>query len=117
MASILYPNSSYGLFVFLGLTVILGGMMCKTSGEALAKQWRPMWQILPVGFFLALILQFLHYALFYENILVLQFLMVKFCVAIIFIGYGYVRMRREQMIKQYSFRFIKKGYFLWEKKA
>jgi hypothetical protein len=49
---------------FLGLTLLLFGGAAMASGRALARNWRPVWQIVPYALLLAIGDRFLLYALF-----------------------------------------------------
>jgi hypothetical protein len=49
---------------FFGLTVLLFGAAAMASGRALARNWRPLWQVLPYTLLLAAGDRFLLFALF-----------------------------------------------------
>ena len=49
---------------FLGLTLLLFGAAALATGRALARHWRPAWQIVPYAALLGLGDRFLLYALF-----------------------------------------------------
>ena len=48
----------------LGLTIIMFGGGGFLMGQAIAETWRPWWQILPYGALLAIVNEFLGFALF-----------------------------------------------------
>jgi len=52
--------------VFVGVTLILGGLASFASGRAVARAWRPPTLLLLYGLFLALAMRYLHWALFRE---------------------------------------------------
>jgi hypothetical protein len=52
--------------VFVGVTLILGGLASLASGRAVARTWRPLWLLPLYGLPLAFALRFLHWSLFGE---------------------------------------------------
>jgi hypothetical protein len=52
--------------VFIGVTLVLGGLASIASGRAVAKTWRPLWLLTLYGVPLAFALRFLHWSLFDE---------------------------------------------------
>jgi hypothetical protein len=52
--------------VFVGVTLILGGLASFASGRAMALAWRPLWLLPLYGLPLGFAMRFLHYALFGE---------------------------------------------------
>ncbi len=66
MPTWLYTSGPNGLWIFLLLTVILGGSAAFISGKSIAETWRPLWQLPFYMVLLALVVRFLHFALFEE---------------------------------------------------
>jgi hypothetical protein len=54
---------------FLFMTVALFGAAAAMTGQALARNWRPQWQLLPYALLLAACDRFLLYALFEAELL------------------------------------------------
>ena len=52
--------------VFVGVTLVLGGLASVASGRAVALTWRPLWLLLLYGLPLAFAMRFLHWSLFGE---------------------------------------------------
>jgi hypothetical protein len=52
--------------VFVGVTLVLGGLASFASGRAVARAWRPLWLLPLYGLPLAFALRFLHWSLFQE---------------------------------------------------
>lgn len=52
--------------VFIGVTLILGGLASLASGRAVARAWRPLWLLPIYGLPLAFAMRFLHWSLFGE---------------------------------------------------
>ena len=52
--------------VFIGVTLVLGGLASFASGRAVALSWRPLWLLALYGLPLAFAMRFLHWSLFGE---------------------------------------------------
>lgn len=98
----LYDAGPNGHWVFLLVTVILGGGTAFVSGKAIAETWRPFWQIAAYSLLLACAVRFVHFALFEEPFLSLRNLIVDLFVLgpIMFLGYRLTR--SQQMLQQYG---------------
>ena len=75
MAGILWADSDFGLLAFIILDV-LGVAAAFSTGRALASGWSPQWRIVPAAAALAAGVQFLHFALFQEDLLSLHYYIV-----------------------------------------
>ena len=109
MTGVLYASTSYGLFTFLLITLLLGGLGAWASGRALAQTWRPMAMIAVYMLFLTAGVRFLHYALYDESLLSLQFFLVAYVWNLIVAALGYRAMRAQQMATQYSWAYERAG--------
>jgi hypothetical protein len=109
MAGILYPTTPYGLLTFVLITMFLGGAGAWAAGRALAQTWRPMGMIAIYMLFLTAGVRFLHYALYGESLLSLQFFLVAYVWNLIVAGFGYRAMRAAQMATQYSWAYERVG--------
>ena len=109
MAGILYAATPYGLFTFVLITMILGGAGAWAAGRALAQTWRPMGMILVYMVFLTAGVRFLHYALYGEPLLSLQFFLVAYVWDVLVAAFGYRAMRVSQMATQYSWAYARAG--------
>jgi hypothetical protein len=114
MRGLLYPHHLHAFWIFLVITVILGGAAAWATGRAIAKTWRPYAQTVVYTFVLAAAVQFLRYALFGEALLSLQFYIVSWLVILGAASIGFRRMRVQQMLTQYSFAFERSGPFHWQ---
>jgi hypothetical protein len=94
--------SAKSLWVFLTLTIILGGAAAFVSGRAIALSWRSIWQIPFYMALLAAFVRFLHYALFGEPLLSLTLYAADFGALSTFAVLGFFVMRRQQMHRQYK---------------
>ena len=68
----LWPDHDYALLAFVVLGV-LGAAAAVASGRAFARSWSPRWQIAPAMVALAAAVQWLHFALFQEDLLSLHY--------------------------------------------
>jgi hypothetical protein len=117
MGGVLYPDAPGAIWVFLSMTVVLGGLAAWATGRALAKTWRPYVQVLIYMIPLAAAMLFLHYALFGEKLLSIHYYIVNYLIAAIAASVGFRRMRVQQMLTQYSFAFAPAGPFGWQPKG
>ena len=117
MSGILYAATPSGLWVFLALTIVLGGAAAIATGRAIAQTWRPIWHLFPYMLILSAAIQFLHYALFAENLLSIQFYLVSVGITLLGAGLGYHRMRALQMATQYSWAFRQTGPLGWSENS
>jgi hypothetical protein len=102
MPAWLYTSSPNGLWVFLLLTVLLGGGMAFVSGKTIAETWRPLWQVPVYMLLLALAVRFLHFALFEEVLLSARNFAVDYTILLVLALAGYRMARSQQMATQYS---------------
>lgn len=92
------------LWVFLVLTVVLGGAAAYTTGKAIADTWKPSWQLVWYMVLLAAAVRFFHYALFEETLLSVTGYAASFAVLIVLAGLGHRIARQRQMREQYGWR-------------
>ena len=109
MAGVLYVDQPYGLFTFVVITLILGGAGAWAAGRALAQTWRPVGMILLYMLFLTAGVRFLHYALYGESLLSVQFFLIAYAWDTLVAAVGYRAMRAQQMATQYSWAYERVG--------
>jgi hypothetical protein len=102
MPAWLYTSGANGPWVFLLLTVILGGGMAFVSGKSIAETWRPLWQVPAYMFILAAGVRFLHFALFEEIFVSGRNFLVDFAILLGLALLGYRIARTRQMATQYA---------------
>jgi uncharacterized protein DUF6867 len=102
-------------WVFLLVTVIIGGAAAYMSGRAVAQTWRPYWHIPIYMIPIAATVRFFHYALFGEPLLSLQNYMVDLGVVLAAASLGYRLLRVRQMAHQYHWLFRRSGLLQWRK--
>ena len=102
MPTSFYDAGANGLWVFLLLTVILGGGGAFVSGKSIAETWRPFWQLPLYMAILALMVRFMHFALFDEVLLSMRNLLVDFAILLTCAIVGFKLKRGRQMTSQYG---------------
>jgi hypothetical protein len=125
MPGILYGEESG--WVFLALTVVIGGGTAYLAGRAVAKAWRPAWML---GFYMGLLagaVRFLHFALFEgtffslvspeRNALALRALVLDFVVLLVAALVGWRITRTNQMTTQYRWLYEKTSPFSWRRRV
>lgn len=102
MFDTIYETSGQnGFWVFLLVTVVMGGTAAWVTGRAIAQTWRPAWHLVVYVGLLALAVRFFQYALFWETLVSPGNFAVDYLVlaAIAFLGHRIQRAR--QMRTQY----------------
>jgi hypothetical protein len=115
MQGILYEEHSAWLFILV--TVVMGGAAAWQMGRAIAQTWRPF-AVLPV--YVALLnlgVRFVHYAMFAGTLLSPYYYLIDFVVLMIASAIGWRMQRAQQMRTQYSFAFEGAGPLSWRRKA
>lgn len=104
-------------WIFLIMTVLIGGGAAVLAGRALASKWRP-WAMaalymIPLG----LALRFFHYALFDGDLLSLHYFVTDTLVLVAGASLGYRLTRVHQMVSQYPWLYERSSPFFWKAKA
>lgn len=113
----LYVSGENGTWVFILLTIILGGTASWVTGKAIAQTWRPFWQVPWYVLLLTGGVRFLHYGLWGEPLFPFQNWVVDYLVLLAFAVVGHRRMRAIQISTQYPWLFAPAGPFAWRRKA
>jgi hypothetical protein len=115
MQGILYEEHSVWLFILV--TIILGGWTAWMTGRAIALTWRPLWQLPFYILLLGLFVRFIHFALFGGTLLSMHYFLVDtiFLVAFALAGWRYTR--ATQMTTQYRWLYERTGPFGWRPKG
>ena len=103
-------------YVYMLVTVALGGAAARVTGSAIASTWRSPWQILGAALLLACAVRFFHYALFAEPLLSLRNFILDYGVLLLFAVYGFQLTRARQMVEQYPWAYEPAGPFWWRLK-
>jgi phosphoglycerol transferase MdoB-like AlkP superfamily enzyme len=115
MQGILYEEHSAWLFVLI--TVVMGGAAAWQMGRALAKTWKPF-VLVPV--YVALLncaVRFIHFALFQGTLLSIHFYIIDYVVLFAFAFLGWRMQRTVQMSTQYAFAYAAAGPVAWRRKT
>jgi hypothetical protein len=116
MPELIYDSSGENAWwIFVLLTVVLGGGAAYQSGKAIAQTWRPYWHVPLYMVLLATAVRFCHYALFQEPLLSLKSFAVDFLVALVAASFGYRLLRAGQMSRQYGWLFRRRGLLSWRR--
>jgi uncharacterized protein DUF6867 len=115
LAEQLYEGGDNALWIFLLLTVVIGGAAAYASGKAIAQTWRPYRQVPFYCLLLAAGVRFCHFALFEEPLLSPVSYSVDFLVALLFASLGFRLLRARQMATQYGWLFKRIGALGWRR--
>ena len=71
------------LWIFILVTIVLGGGASALAGRAIATTWRPVWQVVVYGFILGIAVRFIHFSVFNGTLVSLHYYLVDtaFCIA------------------------------------
>jgi hypothetical protein len=95
------------------LTVVIGGGAAVLSGRAIARAWRPSWQVVIAALLLGAAARFFHFALFKGELLSVP---SYCCDTLIFIIAGMLAWRAtraNQMVQQYPWLYARSGPLGW----
>jgi hypothetical protein len=115
MQGILYEEPSAWLFVLV--TVVMGGWAAWQTGGAVARSWRPRWHLIFYVLLLGWAVRFIHFALFEGTFLSLRYYVIDTVIvmAAAFVGWRYQRAR--QMTRQYEWLFESPTPGVWKRKG
>ena len=102
-----------GFWVFLVLTVIIGGSGAFLSGRGLARGWKPYGRVFFYMALLAAAVRFFHYALFDGTLLSLHYYLVTYVILVGAALLGYRWMRTTQMVTQYRWLYRRTSPISW----
>ena len=106
-----------GFWVFLVLTVIIGGSGAFLSGRGLARGWKPYWRVFFYMALLAAAVRFFHFALFDGTLLSLHYYLVTYVILVCAALLGYRWMRTTQMVTQYRWLYERTSPLTWRDRA
>lgn len=109
--------SDDGPWVFLVLTVVIGGAGAFLSGSGLARSWKPFWRIFLYMALLAAAMRFFHYALFDGTLTSLYYYLVTYAILLIAALLGFRAMRTTQMVTQYRWLYERTSPLTWRDRA
>lgn len=104
-------------WIFLFMTVILGGGAAFQAGRSLASKWRPLWMAVVYMVPLGVALRFLHFALFEAELLSIHYFLTDTLVLVAGVLLGYRLTRVHQMVSQYPWLYERSGLLSWKGKT
>jgi hypothetical protein len=104
-------------WVFLLMTIILGGGAALLAGRSLASGWRPLWLLMLYMVPFTLGMRFLHFALFEATLSSLHYFLTDGLIFVACALLGYRVTRVGQMISQYPWLYERSGPLSWKNKA
>ena len=115
MQGILYEEPS--IWLFLLITVIMGGWAAWMTGRAIALTWRPFGALIAYLFILGAAVRFIHFALFGGTLLSAHYYIIDAIVLLIIGSLGFRYYRARMMTSQYRWLYERTGLFSWREKA
>jgi hypothetical protein len=103
-------------WIFLLLTVVLGGGAAYMAGTALAKGWKPTWLLVIYMVLFTAGIRFLHFALFQAQLTSPKYFLSHGLVLVALALLGYRITRVGQMTSQYPWLFERSGPLSWKSK-
>lgn len=100
--NLIYTAGPSGIWVFLLVSVILGGSTAFVSGKAIAETWRPFWHGIVYVLIIGLAVRFIHFALFEEVLVSAKNYLTDCAILMLAATAGYTLTRRRQMREQYG---------------
>ena len=101
---------------FFGLTVVLFGFAAFLTGQEMAQNWRPAWQIIPAALLLAVADRFLLYAMFGAELASPGGFLIAAAILAAVAGAAYYYTRARKMVQQYPWLYERRGPFGWRDK-
>ena len=115
MQGILYEEPS--IWLFLLVTVIMGGWAAWMTGRAMAITWRPYGMLIAYLLILAGAVRFIHFALFDGTLVSLHYYVIDAIVILIIGSLGFRYHRARQMTSQYRWLYERTGLFSWRERS
>lgn len=118
---VIWENS---FWVFFFLTVLIGGGAAAATGRALARSWRPYWQLVFYTCLLGCAVRFLHWGLFLDkpldvykgDLLSIRFYLVDTTILLLSASVAFRLTRAAQMATQYRWLYRRTGPFTWARR-
>jgi hypothetical protein len=105
-----------GLWVYVVVTVLLGGGGAFSTGRALARSWHDWPMVIVAMFGLTFGVRFIHFALFEETLLSLHFYLADFVTLCVIGLLGHRYTRAGQMTTQYRWLYERTSPLSWTEK-
>jgi hypothetical protein len=115
MQGVLYEEHSAWLFILV--TIVMGGGAAWQMGRSIAQTWRPFAALFLYAALLTCGVRFIHFAMFQGALISPQYYLVDYVVVFVFAVLGFRKRRAEQMASQYAFSFSASGPLSWKRKT
>ena len=102
--------------VFVGLTLVIMGGAAFLTGQAVARTWRPVWQVVLYGVLLGLTDRFLTWGLFAGELLSLSGLLIDAAVLILIGLFAYRITHVATVVSQYPWLYQRTGPLTYRRK-
>ena len=112
MEGILYDDSS--VYIFLLVSVVIGGAAGFSTGRAIALTWRPGWHLIASALVLGVAVRFIHHALFGASFLLSHYYFIDAFLVLIAAFTGFRLTRVKQMTTRYRWLYEAAGRFGWK---
>jgi hypothetical protein len=112
MQGILYDDPS--VYIFILVTLIMGGAAGFSSGKAIAQTWRPGWHLVASALVLGIGVRFIHFALFGASFLTPQFYAIDTLLVLLATVAGFRLTRVKQMTTRYRWLYRSTGPLGWK---
>jgi ABC-type transport system involved in multi-copper enzyme maturation permease subunit len=104
------------IWIFLLVSIVLGGGASALAGRAIATTWRPWWQVVVYGFILGIAVRFIHFSVFNGTLVSAYYYLVDTAVCVAFGFLGFQTSRAAQMVAQYRWLNEPAGLLRWRRK-
>ena len=111
-----YPTGSNGFWVFILVTLLLGGAAAWATGRALAMGWESILKLIIYMALLTFAVRFVHYALFHQPFLNPMNVIIDYLILLAIAAFGFRQRRAYQMATQYPWLFAATGPLNWQSK-
>jgi hypothetical protein len=115
MQGILYDDPS--VYIFILITIVMGGAAGYSTGKAIAQSWRPGWHLVASALALGVAVRFIHYALFGASFLTPQYYGIDTLLLLLATFAGFRLTRVKQMTTRYRWLYQAAGPFGWKQVA
>jgi hypothetical protein len=100
--NLIYSGGPNRLWIFLLVTVVMGGSTAFVSGRTIAATWRPFWHALVYALVIGLAARFIQFALFEAPLVSAGNYLIDCVILLLAAIWGYVATRKVQMVEQYG---------------
>jgi hypothetical protein len=103
--------------IFLLVTILFGGGAAWLSGRAIARTWRPVWQVLVYSLMLGCAVRFIHFSLFGGTLLSAHYYLIDSALCMGFGFLGFRAARVSQMLTHYRWINQGNGPLRWRRRS